>query len=94
MITKYYNLPYLERSIYREFMLRDDIYNYGYLYTLISKDKSNIIVAICSTTLKMFDTFEELLYGIEIETEDFIKAHRRLGTEYDSFYPSISIVDI
>ena len=91
LITKYYKFPFVDKVYYRKFMLNDDIDNFCFISTLIPKDKTEFLVSITSSSLNVFDLFEETLLGTEIETEQFVFAHKGLGIYYESFFPSISI---
>ena len=93
LITKYYKMPFVDKVNYRKFMLNEDIDNYCYITTLIPKDKSEFLVSITSSSLKVFDLFEEILLGVETETEQFVFAYKGLGIYYEPYFPSISIVD-
>ena len=91
-VTKFYSFPSIEKPKLRDFLLSDDVDMWIVSNILIPVDKTRDFLALIATNkLSIFDKIEQELLGQEIDISEFAKAARRLGSQYESFYPSVNI---
>jgi hypothetical protein len=91
-VTKFYSFPRMDKTLLKEFTLREDVDKWVLTVILIPIDESEpFLMLVTTNNLSIFDKVEDELGATEIEFEQYGRAAKRVGTKYDFFYPSADI---